>query len=115
MFFDYDRDDDLDMFLLNHSVHPNSNYGHGNNRLQIDSLSGDKLYRNDSGKFVDVSSEAGIYQGKIGYGLGVSVGDINNDGFADLYIGNDFFENDYLYINNKDGTFGDINAKTLIN
>jgi len=108
VFFDYDQDDDLDMFLLNHSVHPNRNYGLGSLRANTDSLSGDKLYKNDNGKFIDVSEEAGIFQGKIGYGLGVSVGDLNNDGFPDLYIGNDFFENDYLYINQQDGTFKEI-------
>jgi len=102
------QDNDLDLFLLNHSVHPNSNYGRGSLRTKQDALSGDKLYRNDNGLFTDVSSESGIFQGKIGYGLGVSVSDINNDGYPDLYIGNDFFENDYLYINQKDGTFKDV-------
>ena len=105
VFFDYDQDQDLDMFLLNHSVHPNRNYGLGNQRTKIDTLSGDRLFKNTDGTFIDVSQEAGIYQGKIGYGLGVSVGDLNNDGFPDLYIGNDFFENDYLYSNQKNGTF----------
>ena len=108
VFFDYDQDEDLDMFLLNHSVHPNRNYGLGEQRDKPDSLSGDRLYRNDSGIFKEVSKEAGIFQGKIGYGLGVSVGDLNNDGFPDLYIGNDFFENDYLYMNQTDGTFKEI-------
>lgn len=108
VFFDYDIDGDLDMFLLNHSVHPNRNYGRGNMRTKIDSLSGDRLFKNDNGKFLDVSIESNIYQGKIGYGLGVSVSDLNNDGYPDLYISNDFFENDYLYINQKDGTFKEI-------
>jgi len=98
VFFDYDHDSDLDMFLLNHSTHPNSNYGSGKTRMQTDSLSGDRLYENIDGKYVDVSAKAGIFQGKIGYGLGVSISDINNDGFPDIYVGNDFFENDYLYI-----------------
>jgi len=107
-FFDYDLDGDLDMFLLNHSVHPNSNYGKGNKRKEIDSLSGDKLFRNENGSFVEVSKNAGIFQGKIGYGLGISTSDLNNDGYPDIYISNDFFENNYLYINQKDGTFKDI-------
>ncbi|MDH7447931.1 VCBS repeat-containing protein [Aquimarina sp. 2201CG14-23] len=107
-FFDYDLDGDLDMYLLNHSVHPNRTYGRGAKRTQIDSLSGDRLYRNDSGKYKDVSNEAGIFQGAIGYGLGVSISDINNDGFPDIYVGNDFFENDYLYINQQDGTFEEV-------
>jgi len=108
VFFDYDHDSDLDMFLLNHSTHPNSNYGSGKTRMQTDSLSGDRLYENIDGKYVDVSAKAGIFQGKIGYGLGVSISDINNDGFPDIYVGNDFFENDYLYINQKDKTFKEV-------
>jgi hypothetical protein len=107
-FFDYDLDGDLDMFLLNHSVFPNRTYGNGNLRRDIDSLAGDKLFKNDNGTFIDVSKEGGIFQGKIGYGLGVSVSDLNNDGYPDIYIGNDFFENDYLYINQKNGTFKDL-------
>ncbi|MEP2936069.1 MAG: VCBS repeat-containing protein [Gilvibacter sp.] len=104
-FFDYDLDGDLDMYLLNHSVQPNSNYGSGNKRMQVDPLSGDRLYNNDAGFYSDVSSAAGINQGTIGYGLGLAVSDLNQDGYPDIYIGNDFFENDYLYINQKDGTF----------
>ncbi len=108
VFLDYDLDGDLDLFLLNHSVHPSGNYGKGSLRTQIDTLSGDKLYKNENGKFIEVSKESGIFQGKIGYGLGVTASDINNDGYPDLYITNDFFENDYLYINQKDGTFKEI-------
>lgn len=107
-FFDYDIDGDLDAYLLNHSVNPNRSYGRGTKRKQVDSLSGDILFRNDNGNFVDVSSEAGIFQGNIGYGLGLAISDINNDGYPDIYVGNDFFENDYLYINQKDGTFNEI-------
>ena len=107
-FFDYDLDNDLDMFLLNHSVHPNSNYGRGVKRTVIDSLSGDLLFKNEDGYFTDVSQEAGIFQGNIGYGLGVSTGDLNNDGYPDIYVSNDFFENNYLYINQKDGTFKEL-------
>lgn len=108
VFLDYDLDGDLDMFLLNHSVYPNRNYGTGKKREIKDASSGDILFRNDNGKFVDVSEEANIFQGSIGYGLGVGVGDLNNDGFPDIYVGNDFFENDYLYLNNGDGTFKEI-------
>ncbi len=107
-FLDYDLDGDLDMYLLNHSVHPNRTYGKGSQRLERDSLSGDRLYRNDDGFYKDVSFEAGIFQGKIGYGLGLGVSDINDDGYPDIYIGNDFFENDYLYINQRDGTFKEL-------
>ncbi|MBO0343222.1 VCBS repeat-containing protein [Muricauda lutimaris] len=104
-FFDYDLDGDLDMYLMNHSVNPNRSYGKGGKRKIVDSMSGDILYKNENGQYVDVSKEAGIYQGTIGYGLGLAISDINNDGYPDIYIGNDFFENDYLYINQKDGTF----------
>lgn len=104
-FFDYDLDGDLDLFLMNHSVNPNRSYGKGNKRQQVDALSGDRLFENREGNFVDVSKAAGIFQGSIGYGLGLAISDINNDGHPDIYIGNDFFENDYLYINQGDGTF----------
>ncbi len=104
-FFDYDLDGDLDMYLLNHSVNLNSAYGKGTKRKMVDSMSGDILYRNDDGNFVDISKQAGIFQGTIGYGLGLAISDINNDGYPDIYVGNDFYENDYLYINQKDGTF----------
>ncbi len=107
-FFDYDLDGDLDMYLVNHSVHPNRTYGRGSKRNQIDSLSGDRLYRNDYGIYKNVSIEAGIFQGAIGYGLGLAISDVNNDGYPDIYIGNDFFENDYLYSNQKDGTFKEL-------
>ncbi|MBU2975363.1 VCBS repeat-containing protein [Zobellia sp. B3R18] len=110
-FFDYDLDGDLDLFLLNHSAYPNRTYGKGAKRNQVSAYSGDRLYRNEHGKFVDVSSEAKIFQGEIGYGLGIGVSDINNDGYPDIYIGNDFFENDYLYINQKNGTFEEIISK----
>ena len=106
-FFDYDLDGDLDVFLLNHSVHPNANYGVGSSRNESDSISGDRLYRNDNGWFTDVSEESGIYSSKIGYGLGLAIGDLNNDLYPDIYVGNDFFENDYVYINQGDSTFKD--------
>ena len=108
VFFDYDLDSDLDMFLLNHSIHPNRTYGNGRKRNNIDVLSGDKLFENIDGFYKDVSKETGIFQGEIGYGLGVSVSDINNDGYPDIYVGNDFFENDYLYINQKNKTFKEV-------
>ena len=108
VFLDYDLDGDLDMYLLNHSVYPNRNYGRGDKRQSYDPKSGDRLFKNDNGFFTDVSSEAGIFQGVIGYGLGVAVGDLNNDLYPDIYVGNDFFENDYLYINQKNGSFQDL-------
>jgi hypothetical protein len=110
-FFDYDMDGDLDMYLLNHSVHTSRSYGSSDLRFEHDSLAGDRFYRNDlvNGRrvFRDVAREAGIYSSQIGYGLGINVADINNDGYPDIYISNDFHENDYLYINNGNGTFTD--------
>jgi len=114
-FFDYDKDGDLDLFLMNHSLYPNSNYGKGGIRRQVDEMSGDKLYENKQGTYVDVSTQSGIFQGKIGYGLGVSIGDVTNDGYPDIYVGNDFFENDYLYINQKDKTFSEVISKDKTN
>ncbi|MDG1571812.1 VCBS repeat-containing protein [Robiginitalea sp. M366] len=106
-FFDMDRDGDLDAFLMNHSVHPNRNYGRGKQREGFDALAGDRLLRNDGGVFTDISQEAGIYQGKAGYGLGLGISDLNADGYPDIYVGNDFFENDYLYLNNGNGTYSE--------
>lgn len=109
-FFDYDKDGDLDMYLLNHSVHPNSNYGRATIRKVADSIRGDKLFQNNNGSFTDVTSQSGILSSRIGYGLGVSVSDLNNDNYPDLYIANDFFENDYIYLNNQDGSFTEVNT-----
>jgi enediyne biosynthesis protein E4 len=113
IFFDYDHDNDLDCFILNQSHHPHANIVDTGNRRKYDSLSGDRLYRNDisaTGKFTDISKQAGIYQSNLGYGLGIAVSDLNNDGWEDIYVGNDFHENDYYYINNKNGTFTESGA-----
>ena len=109
VFFDYDMDGDLDMFLLNHSVHQNGNYAPRSDFLGTYSpLSGDRLYRNNgNNKFTDVTKESTINSSAISYGLGVCVGDIDLDGWPDIYVGNDFHENDYLYINQHNGTFKD--------
>jgi hypothetical protein len=110
-FFDYDLDGDLDMYLLNHSVHTSRSYGMAGLRLEEDERAGDRLYRNDSTEagrsFHEVTVEAGIYRSQIGYGLGVNTSDINSDGWPDIYVSNDFHENDYLYINQGDGTFSE--------
>ena len=107
VFFDYDGDGDLDMYLLNHSIHQNGTFGpRGEKLASTNPLSGDRLYRNDGGKkFTDVTQAAGINSSVIGYGLGISVADINLDGYPDLFIGNDFHENDYLYMNQHNGKF----------
>ena len=78
-----------------------------NQRHIRDSIGGDKLFRNDNGVFTDISEEAGIYGSEIGFGLGVTVADVNNDGWSDMYISNDFFDRDYLYINDQNGGFNE--------
>jgi hypothetical protein len=106
VFFDYDHDGDLDCYLLNNSFRSVGNYDLIKDQRNIpDPLGGNKLYRNDGGHFTDVTQQAGIYSSKIGFGLGVTIADVNNDGWDDIYVSNDFFERDYLYINDKDGTF----------
>jgi len=105
-FFDYDKDGDLDMYLVNNSFKAIGSFNLSVNQRSVrDTLGGDKLFRNEGGKFVDVSEEAGIYGSEIGFGLGVTIADVNNDGWLDIYISNDFFDRDYLYINNQKGGF----------
>jgi enediyne biosynthesis protein E4 len=105
-FFDFDKDGDLDMYLLNNSYRAIGSFNPKINiRNKRDRVGGDKLYRNDGNKFTDISEAAGIYGSEIGFGLGVTVGDIDQDGWDDIYISNDFFEKDYIYMNNQDGTF----------
>jgi hypothetical protein len=107
-FFDYDNDGDLDVYLLNNSYQAIGSFNlTKNERPKRDILGGDKLFENNNGHFIDVSEKAGIYGSVIGFGLGVTVGDMNNDGWQDIYVSNDFFERDYLYINNQDGTFNE--------
>ena len=106
-FVDYDRDGDLDLFVINNSPRPVLTFELKNTRAVRDPLGGAKLYRNDGGHFADVSAAAGIYGSEIGLALGVVVSDVNRDGWPDIYVANDFFERDYLYINNHDGTFSE--------
>ncbi|MFN5762049.1 MAG: VCBS repeat-containing protein [Sphingobacteriales bacterium] len=107
-FFDYDLDGDLDMYLMNHSLRYNSTFQPREKLMNTyDSLSGDRMYRNDKGYFTDVTRASGINSSAIGYGLGITISDINYDGYPDVYVANDFHENDYLYINQKDGSFKD--------
>jgi len=115
LFFDYDMDGDLDMFLLNHSVHQNGTFGPRKDFLgTYHPLSGDRIFRNDGNHFTDVTRQTGINSSAISYGLGVACADINLDGWPDLYVGNDFHENDYLYINQKNGTFSEENNQRLM-
>ena len=111
VFFDYNRDGKLDCFLLNQSNHSVETYGDTSLRRKVNNLAGSKLYLNKNGRFSDVTLQSGIYSSALGYGLGVAIGDLNNDGWEDIYIGNDFHENDYYYINNHDGTFTESGAK----
>lgn len=109
-FFDYDNDGDLDMYLLNHSMTTINSYASRSTMLQLkDEKVGDRLFQNQSEKgiqkFTDVTEISGILSTPVGFGLGVGCSDINNDGYIDIYVSNDFHENDYLYINQKDGTF----------
>jgi hypothetical protein len=104
-FFDYDLDGDLDVYVLNHAVHTQESFGRAEIRNTRNAKTGDRLLRNDGNNFTDVSEEAGIYGGINGYGLGLATSDFNNDGYPDIYVGNDFHEDDYYYINNGDGTF----------
>ncbi len=113
-FFDYDLDGDLDAYILKNSFIPVNTLNYSNKRdLRAEDWpvadflkgGGDKLLRNDNGHFTDVSKDANIYGSLIGFGLGVTVGDVNHDGYPDIYVSNDFFERDYLYINQQNGTF----------
>jgi enediyne biosynthesis protein E4 len=116
-FFDYDLDGDLDCFLINNSPIPVNSLNYSNKRAilaqdwkdvpEILRGGGDHLYRNDNGRFTEVTQQAGIHGSLISLGLGVTVGDVNEDGYPDLYISNDFFERDYLYINQRNGSFAD--------
>ena len=115
-FFDYDLDGDLDVFIINNSFIPVNTLNYANKRNLIakdwpvaDFLKGggDRLYRNDNGKFTDISQQAGIHGSLISFGLGVTIGDVNGDNYPDVYVSNDFFERDYLYINQRNGTFKD--------
>lgn len=104
-FFDYDQDGDLDCYLLNNSLRSVGGFDIVEGQRNVPDPDGNKLMRNDNGKFTDVTTEAGIYSSAIGYGLGITLLDINLDGWTDIFISNDFFEKDYLYLNLKNGKF----------
>ncbi|MCS3797898.1 VCBS repeat-containing protein [Niastella sp. OAS944] len=121
-FFDYDLDGDLDCFMIDNSPMPVNTLGYTNQRdlpakeWQVADFvkdGGDHLYRNDNGRFTEVNKEAGIHGTLMSFGLGVSVGDVNNDGYPDIYVANDSYERDYLYVNQKNGTFKDEMEKCM--
>ena len=108
-FFDYDKDGDLDLYVLNHSTQEYAGFGQitASLKKRKNKAYSDKLYRNENGKFRDVSDEAGLISNVLGFGLGIAVSDLNNDGWLDIYVSNDYNEQDYLYLNNQDGTFSE--------
>ncbi|PIF01060.1 MAG: hypothetical protein CR994_03185 [Maribacter sp.] len=107
-FFDYDKDGDLDCYLLNNSIKTIGGYDLVKDQREIPSDDGNKFLKNENGKFIDFSTEAGIYSSNIGFGLGITLSDFNGDTWPDLFISNDFFERDYLYINNQKGGFDEV-------
>jgi hypothetical protein len=112
-FFDFDNDGDLDMFLLNHNIKKIDNMEFARYKGEVDALAGNKLFRNENGHFIDVSKTTGIVQSPLTFGLGIAVADINKDGWQDVYVTNDYNEPDYLYLNNKNGTFTDHSKQML--
>lgn len=113
VFIDYDKDGDLDMYLLNAPINTLPLIDSGMNHMERDELSSDILFQNDNGFFKDVSKKVGLIGNGIGYGLSASVGDINNDGWPDIYVCNDYIEHDYLYVNNQNGTFSEMLKKSI--
>jgi len=114
IFFDYDHDGDLDCLVVNNSYRAIESFGYSKDLRNIrDPFNGDRLYRNDNGHFVDVSAEAGIYGSEIGFGLGITAGDLDNSGWDDMYVSNDFFEHDYLYKNQHNGKFKEVSNEAI--
>ncbi len=112
-FFDMDRDGDLDLYVLNHNVKQFRNFDAAFVKSMVDPDAGDRLYENQGGVFTDVTSSAGIRSNPLGYGLGLNIADVNNDGWPDIYVSNDYVEEDYLYLNQHDGTFKEILKEQL--
>lgn len=111
-FFDYDMDGDLDMFLINHGLEVYSDEVIESFLKTESEFRGERLFKNDDGKFSDITQQSGIINNMLGFCLGLSIGDLNNDGWPDIVIGQDFSEKDHLYINQKDGTFKEVIEET---
>ena len=107
-FFDYDKDGDLDLFLINHNIDSRVHYDLDNYVGRKSPLTGDRLFRNDNSQFIDVSDQAGLINDGIGFGLGLAIGDLNNDGWPDIFVGHDFAAKDRIYLNQQNGTFREI-------
>jgi hypothetical protein len=113
VFVDCDVDGDLDLYMMNHSVHAFGTFTDTTLRRKRRAPAGDRLFRNDGGRFTETTDESGIYSSPLGYGLGVGIADLNQDGHADIYVGNDFHEDDYLYLNSGDCTFSESLGKMI--
>ena len=106
-FFDYDGDLDLDAYVLNNSIRSVGSYDLIEGQRNIPSQDGNQLLENRNNKFENVSSDKGIFSSNIGFGLGITLSDFNGDLWPDLFISNDFFEKDYLYLNNNGDGFSE--------
>jgi enediyne biosynthesis protein E4 len=114
VFFDYDHDGDQDFYLLSNSIRSVGGYDlREGQRNKRDPMGANKLFRNDGTRFTDVSAQAGIYGSAIGFGLGVAVGDYNRDGWQDMFVSNDYFERDYLYLNTGKGSFSEVGDRAM--
>ncbi len=116
VFFDYDKDGDLDMLLLNHNPFKISGLDEAG-LIEVfkkpEPLTGIKLFKNTNGRFTEVTQNAGLKSSLLSYGLGAAVSDVNGDGWPDIYVSNDYDAPDYLYINNGNGTFNDQLQKNI--
>ena len=113
-FFDMDRDGDLDAFMVNHAdMFYNVFYNTSQLRRLRHPQYGNRLYRNDGGRFTEVSEAAGISGSGINFGLGVAIGDLNGDHWPDIYVTNDYNEQDFLYLNNQDGSFREVLKQSI--
>ncbi len=126
-FFDYDRDGDLDLFVMNHNLKGYQRKEAAFMKAEVDENAGDRLYRNEAlspqsshlgenrrqGGFTNVTLSAHIKSNALGFGLGVVVADFNQDNWPDLYVANDYVEEDYLYLNNQKGGFEEVGKEAM--